>query len=76
MSVDILTHAYVPLHEIVPKKEVKELLEGLGVEKNKLPKIFLTDPVIKKIEAKAGDVIRISRKSRTAEETTYYRMVV
>ena len=37
--------------------------------------ILGSDPVIKKIEAKPGDVLRITRKSQTAGETVYYRLV-
>lgn len=76
MTVEILNHKFVPPHEILPKKETKELLEKLDIKKENLPKIFLTDPVVKKIEASKGDVIKITRPSPTAGETIYYRVVV
>ncbi len=76
MSVDILDHHFVPSHEILPKKDAKTLLESLSIEKENLPRIFANDPVVKKIGAKPGDVIRIVRKSLTAGETIYYRGVV
>ncbi len=76
MGVDILEHEFVPSHEVLPKKDAKELLESLGTTINKLPKILLTDPVIKRLGAKQGDVLRISRNSPTAGKSFYYRTVV
>lgn len=76
MSVNILDHEFVPKHEILSKKETKEVLEEFNTEKHKLPNILLTDPVVKLIEAKVGDVIRITRKSPTAGQVLYYRIVV
>ena len=40
------------------------------------PFISSTDAAAKSIGAKAGDFIRITRKSETAGETVYYRYVV
>ncbi|MBL7160800.1 MAG: DNA-directed RNA polymerase subunit H [Candidatus Aenigmarchaeota archaeon] len=76
MTADILKHQFVPLHEILPKKEVKELLEKLEIEKDRLPKVTLTDPVVKLINAKQGDVLKITRNSPTAGKISYYRVVV
>ena len=75
MVVDILKHEFVPSHEILPKKDAKDLLDSLGVEKESLPKIFFADPVAKKLEAKPGDLLKITRKSETAGQTVYYRLV-
>lgn len=38
--------------------------------------IKISDPAIKDLGVKAGDVILIKRKSHTAKETDYYRLVV
>ena len=72
---DILTHELVPKHEVLAGAEKKELFEKLDVAERNLPKILDTDPVIKKIGAKPGDVIRITRKSQTSGESVYYRIV-
>ena len=72
----ILGHALVPKHEILSKKATKELLETYNIEKEALPKITTIDPVAKAIEAKKGDVLRITRDSLTAGKAVYYRVVV
>lgn len=74
-KVDILKHELVPRHEILTTAEKKELLEKINATERQLPKMLDTDPIIKKIEAKPGDVIKITRKSLTAGETVYYRLV-
>ncbi|MFH1977936.1 MAG: DNA-directed RNA polymerase subunit H [Candidatus Aenigmatarchaeota archaeon] len=74
---NILEHDLVSKHEILSKPDAKKLLEDLGIETSKLlPKIYSSDPVSKEINAKAGDVLKIIRKSITAGESTYYRVVV
>ena len=73
--IDILKHELVPRHEILSAAEKKELLEKMSISERQLPKILDSDPVIKKIEAKPGDVIKITRKSQTSGETVYFRLV-
>jgi len=58
------------------EEEVKKLLERYGITKKQLPKILTTDPVVKALGAKVGDVIEIERKSPVAGVTKYYRVVV
>ena len=76
MGADILKHQMVPKHEILSAKEKKEVLEEFGVSLKQLPRIKSDDPVAKAIGAKAGDILRISRKSPTAGNTVYYRAVI
>ena len=72
----ILNHELVPKHEILSEKEAKELLETLNITKDQLPKILSKDPVVKILGAKPGDIIKITRRSATAGEAVYYRVVV
>ena len=72
----ILEHKLVPNHEILSDKEKKELLERYNIEPEKLPKILDTDPAIISIGAVHGQIVKISRKSRTAKDATAYRFVL
>jgi len=75
-KIDITKHELVPRHEILTEEEKNNLLERLGVQERDLPKIYETDPVIKRIGAKPGNVIKITRMSPTAGKAVYYRVVV
>ncbi len=72
----VLNHELVPKHEILSEEETRELLETLNITKEQLPKILSKDPVVRILGAKPGDVIKITRKSPTAGEAVYYRVVV
>tara|TARA_B100000029_G_C17341579_1_gene875483 strand:- start:624 stop:875 length:252 start_codon:yes stop_codon:yes gene_type:complete len=69
-------HAYVPKHEIMSKKEAQKVLDKFNCKPTELPLIFVTDPAILGLGVKPGDMIKITRKSGTAGESTYYRYVV
>ncbi len=65
----------VPKHEKLSKAKAKELLEKYNVVPNQLPQITLTDPTLENMEVEAGDIIKITRKSPTAGESVYYRVI-
>ena len=69
-------HIYVPKHEIMNKKDAQKVLGEFNCKPTELPLIFVTDPAILGLGVKPGDMIRITRKSGTAGESTYYRYVV
>lgn len=69
-------HIYVPKHEIMTKKEAKEVLERFHTKPTEMPLIYVTDPAIKGLGVKPGDMIKITRKSGTAGESVYCRYVV
>ncbi len=75
-KVDILNHMYVPEHVILPPDEAKAILEKYHVKPEQLPKIRAADPVVRRIGAKPGDILRIKRQSETSGFTEYYRLVV
>jgi len=75
-EVDILKHELVPKHTILNEKEKEELFKKYGITIKQLPRILGSDPVIKVLNGQPGDVIKIVRKSPTAKETVYYRVVV
>jgi|TARA_B100001146_G_scaffold191122_1_gene176394 DNA-directed RNA polymerase subunit H len=69
-------HVYVPKHQIMNKKEAQQVLDEFNCQPTELPLIFVTDPAILGLGVKPGDMIKITRKSGTAGESTYYRYVV
>ncbi len=73
---DIFEHALVPMHEILGEKEREQLLVQYKVQPYQMPQIKSADPAVKAIGAKAGDVLKITRKSSTAGKHVAYRYVV
>jgi len=73
---DILNNVLVPKHTIISESEKEELLAKLNISPKQLPKISVNDPAIKLLDAKVGDVIKITRKSPTAGTSIYYRIVI
>ncbi len=75
-EVKVTDHVLVPKHEILSADEKKEVLGKFNATEEQFPFLFSIDPVAREIGAKPGDMVRITRKSDTAGETTYYRFVV
>ena len=74
-EIDITKHSLVPEHTILSENEKKELLAKMNITEKQLPKLLKSDPVVKKLEAEEGNVIKIMRNSLTAGKTVYYRIV-
>ncbi|MCS7128700.1 MAG: DNA-directed RNA polymerase subunit H [Sulfolobales archaeon] len=75
-KVNILEHEWVPKHEVLSPEEAAEVLKELSVKPIQLPWIKASDPMVRAIGARVGDIIKIYRKSHTAGETIVYRYVV
>jgi len=73
---NIFEHELVPKHEILTQEEREQLLSQHRVQPYQLPQIKASDPAVKAIGAKPGDVLQIIRKSPTAGEHIAYRYVV
>jgi len=74
----LVSHILIPKHEVMADDEVEELLKKYNITKDKLPKIYEFDAAISGLnpEPKPGEVIKILRKSPTAGNIFYYRVVV
>ena len=75
-TIDPLTHVLVPKHTILSEEEKKEVLNKYNIAKKQLPRILSSDVIVKAINGKPGDIIKITRKSPTAGESNFYRVVI
>ncbi|MEM2108126.1 MAG: DNA-directed RNA polymerase subunit H [Candidatus Bathyarchaeia archaeon] len=73
---NIFKHELVPGHKKLNEKEREQLLAQYKVQPYQIPQIKATDPAVKLIGAKPGDILKITRKSKTAGEYISYRYVV
>ncbi len=65
----------IPKHTIVSNSEAKKIAKRFNTTLDKFPKILESDPQVKKINAKVGDLIEIHRVDPTGKYI-YYRLVV
>ena len=75
-KIDVTEHVLVPKHAILADKEKELVLNKYNVSLLELPKIRKKDAAIVHLNAKTGDIIKVTRKSATAGESFFYRAVV
>ena len=75
-ELNVETHIFVPKHVKLGQEEVAELIQQYNISIKQLSKIYASDPAIKKLEAKPGDVIRVTRNSPTVGKMFFYREVI
>ena len=68
-------HTLTPKHAKLGEREKTQLLERYHVTSKELPKISKADAAIRELEPKPGDIIKVTRKSQTAGESFFYRVV-
>lgn len=72
---DVSAHSLVPKHTILKKSEIDDLYTKYDISFKDLPKLRKSDPVVIALGAEFGDVVKIERKSSTANISIYYRGV-
>jgi DNA-directed RNA polymerase subunit H len=77
---NVLEHELVPEH-LLPEKEVDKILGEVGLTKDQLPRMRLSDPCIRALDAICGPVeegmiVKIVRRSETSGMSVCYRLVV
>ncbi|WUR05191.1 DNA-directed RNA polymerases I, II, and III subunit RPABC1 [Vairimorpha necatrix] len=72
---NITKHVSVPKHRILSEEETRNVLKEKKMTIGEMPKILKKDPVCRFYGAESGEVIEITRKSRTAGESIYYKVV-
>lgn len=65
-----------PKHEVLSAEEKGKILEQYRISEEEIPRIKKGDPGLDGLSANSGDLIKITRKSATANQAVYYRLVV
>ena len=86
---NVLSHELVPEHRLLTEEQTEKELKAHGIDDvSKLPKIRRDDAAILALEQsfdaegnkvgpiKEGSVIKVIRKSKTAQEFVAYRLVI
>lgn len=73
---DIKKHALTPKHVKLSEKEKEEVLKVYNATVDDFPRILKRDAALQGMNVKFGDMIKIVRKSPTASQTIFYRVVV
>tara|TARA_B100000287_G_scaffold371352_1_gene369358 strand:- start:5093 stop:5323 length:231 start_codon:yes stop_codon:yes gene_type:complete len=68
---------YVPVHEKLSKTKANSMLKKYQIEFEELPLLSIKDPAIRRlqdsgIEINIGDVVQITRKSKTGGDSSLY----
>jgi DNA-directed RNA polymerase subunit H len=76
--VDVSQHELVPDHTLLDGETLEGVLEEYNIKKTDLPKIKRTDPALRDLDEdiQTGDVVKVTRDSRTTERAVVYRLVV
>ena len=81
ISFNVLKHDLVPEHHLLNDEEAEAILSKLKISRDQLPKIRKSDAGVRVLEnvyghpIEEGRVIKIVRKSETAQEFIAYRLV-
>jgi len=78
---NVLMHELVPEHHLLGEKEAEKILGELGVTRDLLPKIRLSDPAIQILDEiegpiEEGRIVKIVRNSPTGGVAICYRLVI
>jgi DNA-directed RNA polymerase subunit H (RpoH/RPB5) len=77
LQFNILKHISVPEHTIIDDERVLQIMTKYNImEKNQFPQISRFDPVARAIGLRPGQVCHISRPSKTAISSDYYRLCI
>jgi DNA-directed RNA polymerase subunit H len=80
ISFNVLKHDLVPEHHLLSEEDAEKILSSMGMTRDQLPKVRKSDAGIRVLESiygpiEEGRVVKIVRKSETAQEFVAYRLV-
>jgi DNA-directed RNA polymerase subunit H len=73
--VDVTDHELVPEHSLLDDEVLEGVLDEYDIDRTDLPKIKRRDPALPDA-AEPGDVVKVTRDSRTTDRAIVYRLVV
>jgi DNA-directed RNA polymerase subunit H (RpoH/RPB5) len=71
----VTDHVLVPKHDVCTQAEKEEILTRYKAQPSQMPRITASDPAIRHLGVKVGDLIKIARNSETAGTAVFYRIV-
>lgn len=77
LQFNILDHILVPNHRVMNNLEIKEIMKKYNIsDMQQFPDISRFDPVAQVIGLRPGQICEITRSSKTAIESKYYRICI
>lgn len=77
LQFNVLQHILVPTHKVLPLASIKEVMNKHSMTSpHQFPEIGRHDPVATALGARPGELLEITRPSRTAVTGVYYRLCV
>ncbi|MBD3210349.1 DNA-directed RNA polymerase subunit H [Candidatus Micrarchaeota archaeon] len=70
-TLDVLSYFLIPEMKILSGAERTKLLSKYGVDEGRFPKMLAKDPAAKALDAKPGDIVRITRDDGTGKYHAY-----
>ena len=76
LMINIIENNYVPQHQVLTDEERIDFVKSYQITRDKLPKLYLYDPISRYYNMKIGDVVRIYRPSPNSGVAITYRVVI
>ena len=76
LAFDLMSHKEVPDQVLLTRDQADTELVAYGVGRHEIAKMFLTDPVSRRLGAHLGDVIRVTRMRVTTGTSISFRYVI
>ncbi len=82
ITFNVLEHELVPEHYLLDENEAEKTLKEMKITRDQLPKIRIDDACIRVLERiygttiSEGRIVKIVRRSSTADSFVVYRLVV
>ena len=70
-----LENILVPKHILLSQEDAKALLTGSTYEKHRLKKMRDTDPIMRWLGARSGQIVAVIEQDETGIEISYYLVI-